>query len=91
MDNDINKLSPRDRRDDMPRPPMVVRLAADLRPSADGSAVRTSLVAGGGYSLGQLRLGQTDGRISVWFNALPLQRGIRKQCFLLLGYRKLAL
>ena len=24
---------------------MVVRLAADLRPSADGSAVRTSLVA----------------------------------------------
>jgi len=36
-------------------PPMAVRLAADLRPSADGSAVRTSLVAGGGYSLGQLR------------------------------------
>ena len=26
-------------------PPMAVRLAADLRPSADGSAVRTSLVA----------------------------------------------
>jgi len=25
---------------------MAVRLAADLRPSADGSAVRTSLVAG---------------------------------------------
>ena len=44
---------------------MAVRLAADLRPSADGSAVRTSLVAGGGYSLGQLRPGtdrQTDGR-----------------------------
>ena len=36
-------------------PLMAVRLAADLRPSADGSAVRTSLVAGGGYSLGQLR------------------------------------
>ena len=35
-----NKLSPRGRRDDMP-PPMAVRLAADLRPSADGSAVRT--------------------------------------------------
>ena len=35
------------RRDDMP-PPMAVRLAADLRPSADGSAVRTPLVAGGG-------------------------------------------
>jgi len=31
---------PRERRDDMrPRPPMAVRLAADLRPSADGSAV----------------------------------------------------
>ena len=29
-----------------PPPPMTVRLAADLRPSADGSAVRTSLVAG---------------------------------------------
>jgi len=44
---------------------MAVRLAADLRLSADGSAVRTSLVAGGGYSLGQLRPGtdrQTDGR-----------------------------
>ena len=27
-------------RDDMPPPPMAVRLAADLRPSADGSAVR---------------------------------------------------
>ena len=27
-------------------PPMAVRLVADLRPSADGSAVRTSLVAG---------------------------------------------
>jgi len=29
-------------------PTMAVRLAADLRPSADGSAVRTPLVAGGG-------------------------------------------
>jgi len=27
-------------------PPMAVGLTADLRPSADGSAVRTSLVAG---------------------------------------------
>ena len=27
-------------------PPMAVRIAADLRPSTDGSAVRTSLVAG---------------------------------------------
>ena len=29
-------------------PTMAVRIAADLRPSADGSAVRTPLVAGGG-------------------------------------------
>jgi len=29
-------------------PPMAVRLAADLRPSADGSAVHTYLLAGGG-------------------------------------------
>ena len=39
---DNNELSPRGRRDDMP-PPMAVRLAADLRPSANGSAVCTSL------------------------------------------------
>jgi len=59
---------------------MAVRLAADLRPSADGSAVRTSLVAGGGYSLGQLRPGtdrQTDGRIAVSLNA-SLRRSIKK-------------
>ena len=37
----LNKLSPRGRRDDIP--PMAVRLAADLRPSADGSAVLTWL------------------------------------------------
>ena len=37
---------PRGRRNDMP-PQIAVRLAADLRPSADGSAVHTSLVAGG--------------------------------------------
>jgi len=30
----------------MPPPPMAVRLAADLRLSADGSAVRTSPVPG---------------------------------------------
>ena len=41
-----NKLSSQGRRDDMPPPPMAVRLAADLRPSADGSAVRTSVVTG---------------------------------------------
>ena len=46
------------------------KIAADLRPSADGSAVHTSLVAGGGYaagsqraySLGSCTMGQTDGR-----------------------------
>jgi len=58
-----NKLSPRGRRDDMPpadgsstaaypfaanQDVMDPQIAADLRPSADGSAVRTSLVAGGG-------------------------------------------
>ena len=50
-------------------PPMAVRLAADLRPAADGSAVRTSLVAGSSvpmacshptYSLGWDR--QRDGQ-----------------------------
>ena len=49
---------------------MVAKIAADLRPSADGSAVRTSLVAGGGkaagsqraHSLGSCAMGQTDGR-----------------------------
>ena len=40
-----NKLSPRGRRDDMP-PPMAIRLAVDLCPSADGSTAYTSLVAG---------------------------------------------
>jgi len=36
------------RRYALPPPPMAVRFAADLRPSADGSAVCTSLVAGVG-------------------------------------------
>ena len=64
----LTKLSQGAARLYAPRPPMAVRLAADLRPSADGSAVHTYLVVGGGYSLGQLRawgscaLGQTDGR-----------------------------
>ena len=44
----VNKVG----RDNMPPPmavlgPMVAKIAADLRPSADGSAVRTFLVAGG--------------------------------------------
>jgi len=61
---ELNKVSPRVRRDDMPPAAdgsstvpyhfaanqaistyMYVRIAADLRPSADGSAVRTPLVA----------------------------------------------
>ena len=58
------------------------KIAADLRPSADGSAVRTPLVAGGGkpvcsqrgYSLGSCAMGQTDGRIALFQNA-PLGRG----------------
>jgi len=48
----FNKISRRGRRDDMPPPAdgrsTVAKIAADLRPSADGSAVRASLVAGGG-------------------------------------------
>ena len=39
-------IAPRAARRYAPSPLMAVRLAADLRPSADGSAVRTSLVAG---------------------------------------------
>ena len=47
-----NKVSPRGRRDDMPPAadgsPTVTKIAADLRPTAGESAVRTSLVAGRG-------------------------------------------
>jgi len=58
------------------------KIAADLRPFAEGSAVRTSLVPGGGYaagrkraySLGSCAMGQTDGRIALFQNAL-LGRG----------------
>ena len=42
-----NKVSPRRRRDDMlpaDGSSTVAKIAADLRPSADGFAVRTSLV-----------------------------------------------
>jgi len=47
--------------------------AADLRPSADGSAVRIQCA----YSLGQLpgHDRQTDGRIAVLLNAHPLYGG----------------
>ena len=41
--SNITSYRPRGRRDDMP-PAGAIRLAADLRPSADGSAVRTSSV-----------------------------------------------
>jgi len=45
------RYRPGGRRDDMPPADgssTVAKIAADLRPSADGSAVRTSLAAGGG-------------------------------------------
>jgi len=64
------------------RPPadgssMVAKIAADLHPSADGSAVRTSPVAGSGsaagsqraYSPGSCAMGQTDGRIALFQNS----------------------
>ena len=45
-------------------PLMAVRLAVDLRPSADGSAVYTRLSV-------PIALGETDGRIAVSLNAPP--------------------
>jgi len=55
---------------------MAVRLAADLRPSADRSAVRTWLSCRQPACLwpraaARLGLGQTDGRIAVSLNAPP--------------------
>jgi len=48
----VNKVSSLGRRDDMPPPAdgssTVEKIAADLRPLVDESAVRTSLVAGSG-------------------------------------------
>jgi len=60
-------------------PPMAVRLAADLRPSADGSAPRTSPAAGQLQAAGAPTVqagtdGQTDERIAVSLNA-PIRRG----------------
>jgi len=49
---------------------MAVRLVADLRPSADGSAVRTWLGCRQPACL-YPRLGQTDGRSAVSLNAPP--------------------
>jgi len=49
----------------------VAKIAADLRPSEDGSAVRTFLVASlGSCAMGQTD-GQTDGRIAISLNAQP--------------------
>jgi len=61
------------------RQSMDPKIAADLCPSADGSAVRTSPMAGGGYaadnqraySLGRCAIGQTDGRIALFQNPPP--------------------
>jgi len=60
---------------------MAVQLAADLRPSADGSAVRTSLVQPAVAKLQAASVliaraaapwdRQTDGRIAVSLNAPP--------------------
>ena len=62
------------RRDDMPPPRPI---AADLRPCADGSAVRTALVAWPRRAylawVGPTE-GQTDGRIAASLNA-PYGRG----------------
>ena len=60
----------------------MAKIAAGLRPFADGSVVRTSLVAGGGkaagsqraYSLGSCAMGQTgDG--SCYSKMSPIRRG----------------
>ena len=46
----------------------VAKIAADLRPSADWSAVRTSPVA---YSLGSCAMGQTDRRTATACSIIP--------------------
>jgi len=90
----LNKLSPRGQRDDMP-PAMAVRLAADLRPCADGSAVRTwlscrqpaCLYPRAAARLGQLRRGthrRTDGRIAVSLGHYSVQ--CSKRCKISLNY-----
>jgi len=83
----LNAVSPRDRRDDN-APPLWWqfdggrKIAADLRPSADRSAVRISLVAKlqvasvRAYSPGSCAMGRTDGRTAPFQNApFPLKRG----------------
>ena len=80
---ELKKMSPRGaaRRYATRRWQFDPKLAADLRPSADASAVHTSLVAGGGQAAGSQRsaysLGwdrQTDRWIAVSLNAPPLRR-----------------
>ena len=74
----MDNLSHLRRRDDLP-PPTTVRLAADLCPSADRSAVRTWLSCRQPACLepraaASLGLGQTAGQIAVSLNA-PLRQG----------------
>jgi len=56
-----------------PPPPMAVRLAADLRPSTDGSPVRTWLSCRQqhAYSLGQLRHGTDRQRDGSRYRLMP--------------------
>jgi len=68
----------------------VAKIAADLHPSADGSAVRTSLVAGGGqaqavsvptaYSLASCAVGQKDRQTDRAVPKCPPKAGHNK-CF----------
>jgi len=72
----IGHLSVMWRRETICSPPTAVRLAADLRPSADGSAVRTWLSYRQPACLqpraaARLGLGQTDGRTAVSLNTPP--------------------
>jgi len=70
----------------------VAKIVADLRPSADASAVRTSLVAGGGnaagsqraHSLGSCAMGQTHGRMQ---NAQLRRGGITNRAHALTAMR----
>jgi len=77
------RYRPRVARQYAPRWQFGPKFTADLRPSADGSAVRLSLVTSGGqaagsqcaYSLGSCAMGQTDGRIALFQNT-PCNGGL---------------